>query len=235
MSGNIDQTYEHHQVVSSDNIDYHHSDEQGHLRENDMMEEYSEKAAPPQKLRFYKRKRYWVICAINTVIITVVAVVLALYVIFPKVAQSLMNQSHIDVTAADISFTKPDALNGQTYSKRDGDDMNSTFYMNMQSALSNAGPFSASINFHNPIEVYYNDTLLGNIFLYNQSHISGGHGQLNAITPFVIKDQTAFASFAKSMLAVDTFVWTLKGKLDISALTRYCNTIKKISHCIPKR
>lgn len=221
MCGNIDQTYEHHQVISSDGIEYHNSNEQGHLLEHDMMEEYSEKAASPAKRRFYKSKRYWVICSIINSIVIVAIVVLAVYVIFPKVAQSLMNQSHIDVNSADISFTKPGALDGQTYSKRDGDDLNSTFYLNMQSSLSNTGPFSASINFHNPIEVFYNNTSLGDIYLYNQSHISGGHGTLNAVTPFVIKDQDAFASFAKTMLAADTFVWTLKGKLNISALTRY--------------
>lgn len=131
-----------------------------------------------------------------------------------------MNKSKIDVTGAGITFTKPDALANQAYTKRDGDDMNSTFYMNMESALSDTGPFSAKIKFQNPIQIYYNESYLGDIFLYNETSIHGGHGTLNAITPFLIRDQAAFASFAKTMLAVESFKWTLKGKLDITALTR---------------
>jgi hypothetical protein len=92
--------------------------------------------------------------------------------------------------------------------------------MNLGSALSHTGPFSATIEFQNPINVYYNDTLLGDIYFYNKTKVSGGKGSLNAVTPFMIKDEAAFASFAKTMLAVDSFTWTLKGKLKISALTR---------------
>ncbi|KAG2206931.1 hypothetical protein INT46_005451, partial [Mucor plumbeus] len=222
MTGSIHQTYEHQAIVSDGDNYYQAADDEANLRNehDDIMEEYSEKAAPPPKQKFYKKKKYWIICSINTVIVVVVAVVLALYVIFPKVAQSLMNKSNIDVTGAGITFTKPDALNNQVYTKRDGDDMNSTFYMNMESALSNTGPFSAKIKFHNPIQIYYNESYLGDIFLYNETSIGGGHGTLNAITPFMIRDQAAFASFAKTMLAVESFKWTLKGKLDITALTR---------------
>lgn len=214
-------THEHDAVVSDGAEHYYTSDDQRGLRNDQMMEEYSEKAAPPPKTRFYKTKKYWIICSIMTVIITVVAVVLALYVIFPKIAQSLMNKSQIDVTAAGITFTKPDALATTAYSKRDGDDMNSTFYMNMESDLSHTGPFSAKIKFHNPIQIYYNESYLGDIFIFNETSISGGNGKLNAITPFMIRDKDAFAAFAKVMLAVESFKWTLKGKLDITALTRY--------------
>ncbi|KAI8637942.1 hypothetical protein BD408DRAFT_457039 [Parasitella parasitica] len=222
MAGSIHQTYEHQVVVSDGGNYYPTADNEinSSNQDNDVLEEYSEKAAPPPKQKFYKKKRYWIICSIITVIVVVVVVVLALYVIFPKIAQSLMNKSKIDVTAADITFTKPDALANQVYAKRDGDDMNSTFYMNMQSALSDTGPFSAKIRFHNPIQVYYNESYLGDIFLYNETSIGGGHGTLNAVTPFLIRDQPTFASFAKTMLAVESFKWTLKGKLDITALTR---------------
>ncbi|KAG0746078.1 hypothetical protein G6F33_006884 [Rhizopus arrhizus] len=202
-------------------IDYGDDDARGHLRTHDILEQYSEKPfPPPQRQPFYKKKKYWIICSVISVIIIVVVIVLILYVIFPKIAQTLMNNAGITVNAAQISFTKPDALAGTVYSKRDGDDLNSTFYMNMDSSLSNTGPFSASIKFHNPVEVYYNNTLLGDIYFFNDTHISTGHGSLNAVTPFTIKDVNAFAAFSKQMLAVETFTWTLKGKLDITALSR---------------
>ncbi|KAI8979283.1 hypothetical protein BDF20DRAFT_1000640 [Mycotypha africana] len=219
MTESVHQTYEHQAVVSGSHEYYNVSDDQN-LRSDELIEEYTEKAAPPPKQKFYKKKRYWIICSIITVIVTVVAVVLALYVIFPKVAQSIMNKSKIDVTAAGISFNKPDSLTNTVYAKRDGDDMNSTFYMNMESSLSHTGPFSAKIKFHNPVQVYYNETYLGDMFIFNETKVAGGHGSLNAVTPFLIRDQAAFATFAKTMLAVDEFKWTLKGQLDITALTR---------------
>lgn len=223
MVGNIREPYDQ-QSFGADNTDefynHHTTDDQRGLREDAMLEEYSEKAAPPPKQKFYKKKKYWIICSIISVIVIVVAVVLILYVIFPKIAQSLMDKSKIDITAADISFNKPESLNTEVYTKRGVDDMNSTFYMNMQSALSDTGPFHASIKFHNPVNVYYNDSYLGDIFIFNETGIANGHGTLDAVTPFMIRDQAAFAAFAKTMLAVETFKWTLKGQLDITALTR---------------
>lgn len=186
----------------------------------DMMEEYSEKPSAPAKVPFYKKKKYWIICSILTVITTITVVLLAIYVFFPMIAQNIMNAAKINVDAAQITFSKPEVLNSQTYTKRDGDNMNTTFYMNMESSLTNTGPFSAKIRFQNPIEVLYKDQVLGNIFLYNDSSISNGKGTLNAITPFLIKDETSFASFARDMMAVESFEWTLRGKLDITALTR---------------
>lgn len=221
MSDNLHHTHEHDAVVNSTD-EYYHNDNRS-AEDADMMEEYSEKPAAPRKRPFYKTKKYWIICSIISAIIIIVVVLLALFVFFPLIAQSLMNGAKINVDAAQITFSKPNALAGQTYSKRDGDNLNTTFYMNMQSSLSNTGPFSASIKFHNPVEVYYKDQVLGNIFLFNDTSISGGHGQLNAITPFLIQDETQFASFAKDMLAMETFSWTLKGKLDITALSRYYN------------
>jgi hypothetical protein len=216
MADHAHQTHGHDTVVDQNQDEYYHDGRS----DKDMMEEYSEKPAAPTKRPFYKKKKYWIICSILTAIIIIVVVLLAIFVFFPMIAQSLMNQSKIDVNAAQITFKKPETLTSHTYSKRDGDDMNSTFYMNMESALSNTGPFAADIKFHNPIDVLYKDQLLGNIYLFNDTHISGGKGELNAITPFMIRDQTAFAAFAKDMLAVEEFKWTLKGKLDITALTR---------------
>lgn len=207
-----------HEDQYSDNYihreSYHDDDRQ-------MMEEYAEKPIVPTKRPFYKQKRYWIICSILSAIIIIVVVLLIIFVFFPMIAQSLMNQASIDVDTAQITFSKPDALNSVTYAKRDGDDLNSTFYMEMHSSLKNTGPFAASIKFHNPIQVLYNNTVLGEIYLYNDTSISGGHGTLNAITPFIIKDQNAFSLFTKDMLAVKQFSWTLVGKLDITALSRY--------------
>lgn len=218
MSDHVHQTHGHDTVVNQQHDEYY-NEQRG--QDDDLIEEYSEKPAAPVKRPFYKKKKYWIICSILTAIIVLVVVLLAVFVFFPMIAQSLMNQAKIDVNAAQITFKKPEDLATQTYSKRDGDNLNTTFYMNMESGLSNTGPFAADIKFHNPIEVLYKDQVLGNIYLFNDTHISGGKGALNAITPFLIKDEAAFTAFSKDMLAVDEFKWTLKGKLDVTALTRY--------------
>ncbi|KAI9022193.1 hypothetical protein CLU79DRAFT_702427 [Phycomyces nitens] len=186
------------------------------------MEEYASKPPPP-KPRFYRKKKYWIFCSITSSIGIIVAVLLAIYVFFPMIAQHLMNQAKIGVDKAQISFTPPSNLettSGIQLTKRDGElDPNSTFYLALQSSLSNTGPFGADIKFQNPINVYYNDTLLGNITLPN-TKISGGKGALNAETAFLIQDTDFFAAFAREMLANEKFEWVMKGKLEITALTR---------------
>ncbi|KAI9493349.1 hypothetical protein BDB00DRAFT_823642 [Zychaea mexicana] len=206
----------HSQQQDQSLLDRQQSNNEPASVENSVMEEYSEKPPPPPPRRFYKQKKYWIICSIITVIIVVVVVLLIIYVFFPMIAQALMNQSGIGVDSSDITFNPPDNLN-----KRDGEqlNMNSSFYMSMTSSMSNTGPFAADLKFHNPINVYYNDTLLGNITLPD-SNIAGGKGTLQADTPFLIQNTTFFAAFAREMLANDEFKWKLKGKLDITALTR---------------
>lgn len=109
--------------------------------ESGVMEEYSEKPPPPPRRRFYKQKKYWIICSIITAIIVVVVVCLVVFVFFPMIAQSLMNQAGIDVDNAQITFNPPDNLQ-----KRDNLNMNTSFYMHMESKMSNTGPFPASLN-----------------------------------------------------------------------------------------
>ncbi|KAI9306100.1 hypothetical protein BJ944DRAFT_178845 [Cunninghamella echinulata] len=133
------------------------------------------------------------------------------------ICQSLMNHSGIDVNGAEITFDQQTNNNNQK--RQEPVDIQKVFFMNMKSALKNTGPFSATITFHNPINVYYNDTLLGNITLPN-TNIASGKGDLVADTPFLIDDPTFFASFSKDMLAMDDFNWVMKGKCDITALGR---------------
>ncbi|CAO3592900.1 unnamed protein product [Absidia cylindrospora] len=201
-------------AVSAQDEYYHNARERS--IEDNMLEEYSEKPPPPPKKKFYKNKKYWIICSIISAIVIIVVVCLIVFVFFPMIAQSLMNQAGIDVNGADITFSPPQQA-GQP-AKRDYD-MQKTFYMNMKGSLKNTGPFSASIDFHNPILVYYNNTLLGNVTL-PQTSIGGGHGDLDADTPFLIENTDFFASFSKDMMALDSFDWTLKGSCDITALSR---------------
>ncbi|KAG0174916.1 hypothetical protein DFQ28_003659 [Apophysomyces sp. BC1034] len=207
-------TGENQQFSTRADEHYHPSGAQPTV-EDGYYEEYAEKPAAPPRQRFYKKKKYWIICSIITIILIVVIVLLVLFVAFPKIAQSVMNHSGVDVESAQITFTPPHNLR-----KRDqAPDGNSTFYMDMKSKMTNTGPFSATISFDNPIEVQYNGNTLGYIDLPSTS-VAAGSGQLDAFTAFKIKDQAQFASFAREMLAKPTFTWTLKGQAEITAMTR---------------
>jgi hypothetical protein len=185
---------------------------------NDGLEEYSEKPPAPVNRPFYKKKKYWIICSIVTVIVVVVAVLLILFVAFPKIAQSTMNHSTIEVNTAQITFEPPATQSG-LQARAEVADANSTFYMHMVTDLKNTGPFSAQIKFEDNVQVIYNNTVLGTITL-PETHIGGGKGSIDTVTPFVISDIAAFTAFSRYMLANEKFTWTLNGKASITALTR---------------
>lgn len=63
---------------------------------NDEFEEY-EDVKQPERPKFYRRKKFWMFCIPNAIIAIIIAVVLALYVIMPKIAQGLMNKSEINL------------------------------------------------------------------------------------------------------------------------------------------
>lgn len=76
-------------------FDIREEDEDRHY--NDEFEEY-EDVKQPQRPKFYRRKKFWMFCIPNAIIAIIIAVVLALYVIMPKIAQGLMNKSVISLT-----------------------------------------------------------------------------------------------------------------------------------------
>ncbi|KAF8926111.1 hypothetical protein BGZ58_000180 [Dissophora ornata] len=172
-------------------------------REEDYeeFEEYDE-VNKPTTHPFYKRRKYWVFCAIMTVITVAIGVPLALFVILPKIAQVILNNSTMSFSSIQIS-----------------NPANTSLDMSMDGTLGNTGPFSATIKFPEPIQVYYNDTLLGSMNLPD-TKASGGHGSLNAKATFSINDEAAFGSFSADMLSNQKFTWVLKSKVTIVALGR---------------
>ncbi|KAG0057609.1 hypothetical protein BGZ83_006982 [Gryganskiella cystojenkinii] len=178
-------------------------------REEDYQEfeEYDEVTKPTTR-PFYKRRKYWIFCAIMTVITVAVAVPLALFVILPKIAQLILDKSTMSFT--DIQITNP---------------TNTSLDMSMNGKLGKTGPFSATIIFPDPIEVYYNNTKLGSMNL-PETKASGGSGTLNANAPFTISDTDAFGAFSADMMNQATFVWTLKSSITLKALGRTVENLK---------
>jgi hypothetical protein len=149
------------------------------------FEEYDEVTKPTTR-PFYKRRKYWYFCAIMTVISVAVGVPLALYVILPKVAQMILNGSTMQFEK--IQITNP---------------TNTSLDMSMSGTLGKTGPFSATIEFPEPIQVYYNGTVLGSMNLPS-TKASGGSGTLDANAPFTISNPDAFGSFSADMVSHTT-------------------------------
>ncbi|KAI8375941.1 uncharacterized protein BYT42DRAFT_645619 [Radiomyces spectabilis] len=218
----VNSSHEHQPLPTNIAQDEYYQNARDRSVEEGSLEEYMEKPAAPPRRRFYKKKKYWIICSVISAIVIVVVVCLIVFVFFPMIAQSLMNGANISVEEAQITFNPPQGQSNalQLIKRQDQPfDPQSTFYMSMKSKMSNTGPFSADIKFHNPIQVYYNDTQIGTITLPD-SKISGGSGELNAVTPFLISNTSFFAAFSRDMLAFESFKWKMKGQLDITALSR---------------
>ncbi|KAF9919737.1 hypothetical protein FBU30_010604 [Linnemannia zychae] len=171
--------------------------------EDDQHNEFDEyeDVKQPDRPKFYRRRKFWICCIPTTIIAVIVAVVLALYVIMPKIAQGLMNKATINFSQIDI--TNPTAT---------------TMDIAMVGEMDNTGPFHADISFPGTVTVSWNNTVLGTTVIPGTSTASGGHGALNLQSSFQVTDAAAFTAFSSYMLNAESFVWHLSGKLNVKAL-----------------
>ncbi|KAK5808594.1 hypothetical protein F5H01DRAFT_382912 [Linnemannia elongata] len=177
-------------------FDIREEDEQQH----DEFDEY-EDVKQTNRPKFYRRRKFWICCIPTTIIGIIIAVVLALYVIMPKIAQGLMNKATINFSQIDI--TNPSATSMDIV---------------MVGDMDNTGPFHADISFPGTVTVSWNSKVLGTTVIPGTSTASGGHGTLNLQSSFQVTDVAAFTEFSAYMLNAETFVWHLSGKLNVKAL-----------------
>ncbi|KAG0308232.1 hypothetical protein BGZ98_008573 [Dissophora globulifera] len=170
--------------------------------EEHEFEEYDD-VKQPERPKFYRRRRFWMFCIPQAIITLIVAVILGLYVIMPKIAQGLMNKATIDFSQIDI--TNP---------------TESTMSLVMQGQMQHTGPFHADITFPSTVYVSWNGIELGTTEIPGTSTASGGHGPLNLQSSFTITNTTGFSEFSSYMLNAESFVWHLEGKLNVRALSR---------------
>ncbi|KAG0306731.1 hypothetical protein BGZ99_001699, partial [Dissophora globulifera] len=169
---------------------------------NEEFDEY-EDAKQPAPTKFYRRRKFWMFCIPNMIISLIVAVVLGLYVIMPKVAQHLMNNASINFSEIDIANVTATSMD-----------------VVIRGNLQNTGPFHADISFPEIVVISWNGIELGTTEIPGKSTASGGHGTLDLQSSVTISNSTAFTEFSSYMLNADSFVWHLAGKLDVRALSR---------------
>ncbi|KAG0275974.1 hypothetical protein BGZ97_010185, partial [Linnemannia gamsii] len=112
-------------------------------QQHDEFDEY-EDVKQASRPKFYRRRKFWICCIPTTIIGIIIAVVLALYVIMPKIAQGLMNKATINFSQIDI--TNPTAT---------------TMDIVMVGDMQNTGPFHADISFPGIVTVSWNNKVLG--------------------------------------------------------------------------
>ncbi|KAG0296962.1 hypothetical protein BGZ98_000755, partial [Dissophora globulifera] len=169
---------------------------------NEEFAEY-EDVKQPTPTKFYRRRKFWMFCIPNLIVSLIVAVILALYVIMPKVAQHLMNNARINFSEIDIANVTATSMD-----------------VVIRGDLQNTGPFHADITFPGTVIISWNGIELGTTEIPGKSTASGGHGTLDLKSSVTISNSTAFTEFSSYMLNADSFVWHLAGKLDVRALSR---------------
>ncbi|KAG0042499.1 hypothetical protein BGZ83_000392 [Gryganskiella cystojenkinii] len=168
--------------------------------QRDEFEEYDD-VKQAERPKFYRRRKFWYFCIPNAIIALIVAVLLALYVIMPKIAQDLMNKATINFSSIDITDPSP-----------------TTMSIAMIGKMEKTGPFSAEISFPETVHVSWNGVELGTTDIPGTSKASGGEGSLNLASAFKVTNATAFTEFSSYMLNADAFIWHLQGKLNVKAL-----------------
>ncbi|GJJ70155.1 hypothetical protein EMPS_02504 [Entomortierella parvispora] len=121
-------------------FDIRDEDEDHHRDEFDEYEDVKQAERP----KFYRRRKFWMFCIPNAIITLIVAVLLALYVIMPKIAQGLMNKATINFDAINISNPSATSMD-----------------ITMEGNMRNTGPFSAEISFPETVVVSWNGIELG--------------------------------------------------------------------------
>ncbi|KAG0343775.1 hypothetical protein BG004_005003 [Podila humilis] len=169
-------------------------------------EEYGH--AAEKRKRFYQTRRFWIRCALITIVILAIFIPLLLFVILPKLVQSIVNHSTMSMNQLNMT-----------------DATETNVRVSLTGGIANAGIFPATIEFPEPILVQWEGKTLGSM---NMSPVkaSGGSATIVDATTFTIVDKEAFRTFAKSMLSIEDFTWTLTSTVQVKAIGRTIKDIK---------
>ncbi|KAG0367061.1 hypothetical protein BC939DRAFT_508430 [Gamsiella multidivaricata] len=186
------------------------SEETEYMDEKDDFDVYDEEYGhtAEKRIRFYQSKRFWISCIVILVVILVIFIPLLLFVILPKLVQTIVNHSTMSMTQLNMTDATETGMK-----------------VSLSGGIANAGIFPATINFPEPIIVSWKGKQLGSMSMASVK-ASGGKAAIVDATAFTIIDKDAFARFAKEMLTIDSFTWTLTSTVQVQAIGR---TIKDVN------
>ncbi|KAF9926852.1 hypothetical protein FBU30_003642 [Linnemannia zychae] len=178
--------------------------------QDDGFDEYDEEYghAAEKRVRFYKTKRFWIRCLVILVILIAILVPLIIFVILPKLVQTIVNHSEMSMNQLNMT-----------------DATETSMKVSLTGGIANAGIFPATIEFPEPIVVSWEGHKLGSMMM-STVKASGGSASIVDSTTFDIIDKEAFATFAKEMLSLEKFTWTLTSTVQVHAVGRVIKNIK---------
>ncbi|KAF9562024.1 hypothetical protein EC968_005403 [Mortierella alpina] len=177
-------------------------------QQNELREDDGDEGKQSARPKFYRRRKFWIWCIPTTIIVIIIAVLLAYYVIMPKVAQDLMNKAAITFTQIDITDPKT-----------------SSMLIVMKGEMTDTGPYRAEVAFPGTVTVSWKGKVLGTTQISGESTASDGRGDLHLQSNFSVTDAAAFTEFSSYMLNAESFVWHLEGKLRVKAMGRTFNDL----------
>ncbi|KFH70915.1 hypothetical protein MVEG_03761 [Podila verticillata NRRL 6337] len=201
--------YGEHEVEYS-SVSDDHDEKNRQIEDHESFREYEyDSAHKPYRAPFYRRKKVIWTCVAGTVIFLAIFIPLLIFVIIPKIAQSLLNSS--DMVIQQLNMTNP----GET-----------ALTVSVAAQVQGIPKiFSADLEFTDEIQVFWNQKQIGAMSL-DPVEVKGGKGAIHQSTGFKITDTGTFAAFAKEMLAADGFEWNLKSKATLKALGQTIKDLK---------
>ncbi|KAJ3205680.1 hypothetical protein HDU82_005041 [Entophlyctis luteolus] len=149
-------------------------------------------------------KKRLIILVVCLAIGIVVIALLAVFVIAPKIAQSALDGSQLNLSSSTIAKVTEES-----------------FAITSSGNATNTGAISADISFPDPVSVYWvndgPDMLLGTLTLQPIS-ASGGYGDVSLNSTFVIANTTAVGLFSVYMIQGTSWSWRLSGSCTVKAL-----------------
>jgi len=162
---------------------------------SDSFEEYEheyETAKRPYPKPFYKRKKFWGICVLSTIVFLAIFIPLLLIVIIPKVAQLVMNSSTMQILQ--MNMTNPQERSIQ---------------VSVDAAIVGIPSiFAATVEFQAPVKVFWVQSgiaqpQVGTMQLGTIKKRAFAKAEFTQQTTFQIEDPALFGEFAKVMVRKD--------------------------------
>lgn len=145
----------------------------------------------------------------------------------PAIQSLVLNVSFIAPDPATLSSTAKNfaqsSINGASLTFKAINILNESdvaFTTALDVSLNNTGPLSATIQFPEPVKVFSNQVFLGSITMSSVDIANGSGHLVGSSSIFSIADPVSFGEFTKTLLASDTFNWTLVSSISATALNR---------------
>ncbi|KAJ3397336.1 hypothetical protein CcCBS67573_g06931 [Chytriomyces confervae] len=152
-------------------------------------------------------KRRIIAFVTSAVILLLAVILLVVFVIGPKIAQSSIDGSTLTLTASAITNAT-----------------NTSFALKSTGQVTNAGGLPATLNFPNAVTVYWTarekgeaDLPLGTVNL-SPITVSGGNGAITLDTVFNVVNADNMATFSTYMIKSKSFSWRMSGVASATAM-----------------